>query len=168
MRPITAGGASRGGAYLYFLGSGVPTGAQTVSVDWDASATTIWGASATVTAASNTGVVASGVTFEDRANPQVTIDSGAVSAMIYYTIFSGHNTVGDLTLIANQTAGISEDFGGFIGRLDRETDPATGSRAVGYTGASDQCAMVAGAVAEVSAVISPYYSHYYSRIVGGE
>ena len=77
-----------GGVYIYFLGSGIPTGAQAVVVTLSGVEDTN-AVSLTVTAASDTSVdTSNGLDAGIIANPSLSI-SPTVKAEIFYGIFSG-------------------------------------------------------------------------------
>lgn len=153
----TAGEAGR--VYAYFLGSGVPAGAQTVSVTRSGTSAMYCYAMA-FDAGGNTEIAASGVLQEDRANPQVTLTTTAAS-LRYVAINSGLANTTDLAMTGDAgTTGLSlsaVDFGNQVGRIDRwvvgaaAAAPSAGSVIVGYTSASDDVAFVAVAVAEIAA-----------------
>jgi len=142
-----------GSAYLYFLGSGIPTGTQTVSIDHTATATVKIATCCTVTANGNTSSAASGTVNENAADPQIALDSGAVpEALRYFGIYSGAIGPSSLTLISGMTGVSDHDFGAFCGRVDRQIDFTSGSTTVGYTAGTDDVAMVGIAVKETGAM----------------
>lgn len=143
----TAGEESWG--FVYFLGSSIPTGAQTVSIDTDASAPLKFAACATMTAAADTEVVVTGKLETDQANPQIAIDTGATSSLRYFGITTGLNAPSGLTLIAGMTAIHNADLGSIASAFAHQTTAATGSVTVGWTAASDDVAMIAVGVQEV-------------------
>src|SRR5574338_311067 len=66
-----------GRAYLYFLGSGIPTGTQTVSIDLTSATTTdIQFTCVTLTANADTAMIDSDQASENQANPSVTLQYG--------------------------------------------------------------------------------------------
>lgn len=144
-----------GTAYGYFLGKGIPTGAQTVSVDHTAVANNKAFYCITVTADTDTILLDSNRAQENQANPQFALNSGNSSALRFFLINSGLPNVSDLTLIAGMTALLSDDAGARIVRVDRETSPSVGNTTVGYTGVSDDVAMVGLAIAEAKSFIIP-------------
>jgi hypothetical protein len=139
-----------GATYAYFLGSGIPTGAQTVSITHSATATLKIATVNSMTAAANTAVEVSNVIQADTANPQLALNS-AVSALRYVGVYSGAVGPTSLTLLGGMTAVHSHDFGAFCSRVDRETTASSGSFTIGYTAASDDVGMVAVAIREVQA-----------------
>jgi len=142
-----------GSAYIYYLGSGIPTGIQPVSINYNPSpGGTKQAVCITVTAAADTTEATSNKISGDAANPQIALDSGADSALRYFVINSGLPNVTDLTLVASMSTVDSTDHGARVTRFDRQTTAASGSVTVGYTSASDDVAMIAIALKEVAAV----------------
>lgn len=150
-----------GSVFFYFLGSGIPTGAQTVSISHTGAATTKWAICASATAAADTEVGASGRLQGNQANPQIALDTGAASSLRFSILFHGAQLLSDLTVLsgmeANATA-TSIDFGNTLGVFGQQTTAATGSFTIGYTAADDDVAMIAVAIQEVSGVatVDPY------------
>lgn len=154
-RVNTASDPTEGGrAYLYFLGSAIPTGAQTVSIGHTAGSGTKKAACLTVTAAADTEIGVSGILETDQSNPQIALDTVAVSSLRANVIFSGLGGFVDLTAVASTTPYAGEDFGANITRASYQDTASTGSFSIGWTGASDDVAMVAAAVQEVSGVVT--------------
>lgn len=150
-RKITAldSAGEPGRSYLYFLGKGIPSGAQTVSITHTATATVKHATVASMTAPGDTQVVASGVDQADQSNPAVALDSGTALALRYGVIYSGLDAVASLTPTAGITAIHDHDFGTFVSRFDRQTSGGSGSFSLGYTAASDDVAMCAVAIASI-------------------
>lgn len=147
-----------GAAYLYFLGASVPTFVQDVVFTHTGSATTkiVW--IRALSAAADTEVAVSGVLEEDQANPQIALDSGADSSLRVSALYTGLGGVASLTVLAGMeafdSAGADANFndqGAFCLTLGEQTTASTGSFTIGYTAASDDVAMVAAAIREVSA-----------------
>lgn len=144
-----------GRAYLYFLGSGIPTGPQTVTVSHTGTATVKWANVESYTAGEDTTVAA---TWQ---NNNMGLVDDLYSATIYTqqtslrtgVMYGGHANVGDLTLLSGMTAVNSVDFTNFIGRADRETTASAGSFPYGYTaGTTDDFAAFTAALVGVSSV----------------
>jgi hypothetical protein len=139
-----------GAAYQYFLGTGIPTGAQTVSVSYSNDASVKRAVCFTVAGSADMEVVASGMVQGDAANPSVALNSGTRVALKVFALYSGRD-------IANLTnpAGITRYIGEQVASSARSraygyrTTPASGSETVSQTGSSDDAAMVAAAIAEV-------------------
>jgi hypothetical protein len=130
--------------YVYFLGSGIPTGAQTVSVDsTSGSAKKVY--SITVTATGDTAVEDSDAVGGDATNPSVSL-STTVETYVSACLISGHNTAGSVTAGAGYTIIDSSDTGNqTIFLEDVDTNPSAGSLTPGFTAALEDAAI--GAVA---------------------
>jgi hypothetical protein len=139
-----------GSAYLYFLGSGIPTGVQTVSINHTAGSGVKIATCCTVTAAADTEIAAAGVISEDATNPQIALDSGADSALRYCVINSGHGVVGNVAPLSGMSAVSDIDHGSRIVRVDRQTTAGSGSFTIGYTATIEDVAMCAAAIKEVA------------------
>ena len=145
-----------GSCYAYFLGSGIPTGAQTVSIDHNGGANAKYAQCITITAASNTAVQASGKIDGDTADPQIALNSGSATAIRYACTYSGLPNITDLTSIGGFTDVHSWDQGASVRVSQRETTPSSGSTTCGWTAANDDVAMVALAVIEVVDTGTPF------------
>lgn len=148
-----------GAAYLYFLGAGIPTGAQTVSISHTGSADVKWACCASMTAAADTEITVSGRLQADAANPSIALDTGATSALRVSIIYSGLNALANLVQLTGMeavAAGTGHDFGNFVSLFGQESTASTGSFMIGYTAAIEDVAMCAAAIQEISsAVTSP-------------
>lgn len=151
----TTAGDEDGSAVLYFLGAGIPTGAQTVSITHTGATTVKWAACQSMTAGADTEVTVSGTVATNTANPSVALDTGATSSLRTAILYSGTNQPGNaavLTGMEANTSAMSHDFGNFTAFLGMQTTAATGSFTIGWTVALDDAALVAAAVQEVSGV----------------
>lgn len=140
----------------YFLGSSIPTGAQTVSVDADGSATSKGAYCVTVTASGDTVISGTPVLVqEDGTVAEQNVDTSGTTALRFAAIYSGQNSAP--TAGANST---SIDSGGGIGasrshHILRETTGGSGSRPVGgSSGTTDDRANVHLAIAEAAANVT--------------
>jgi len=139
-----------GAAELWFLGAGIPSGAQTVSVDL-ASATTddLQGVSTTLTAADNTKVIDFDSISENAANPTVTLQKGDRTGISLCAMYGGGGAPGG-TLATGNTLGPTEDLGAFYAQTCRETTVDSADHTIGWsTLTSDDLAFVALCVSEV-------------------
>jgi hypothetical protein len=135
-----------GSAYLYFLGSGIPTGTQTVSISTDGNAGAKRATCVSVTAWHDTRVVASGLLGGDQADPQIALDGGIDAVLRYAFIFSGQNLSSALTEV-NGTRIHDQSFaGGTKVSVGLVGTSATGSVTVGWTSTIEDVAMVAAAI----------------------
>lgn len=139
-----------GAAELWFLGSGVPTGAQTVSADL-ASATTddIHGISWTLTGAANLEVIDSDSISENAADPTRTLQAGGRTKISIAAMYGGGAAPGG-TLAAGNTLSHTHDLGAFYSQSCYETTVDNADHTIGWsTLATDDLAFVAIAVSEV-------------------
>jgi hypothetical protein len=141
--------AEAGSVYVYFLGTGIPTGAQTVTVTTSGVNTAI-GHATTLTAAADTEVVDSDNTInsDSIANPSVTLSLGGRTSYCYIRFLSGQDAVGGITPFTGWTSRAENDAGTFtIGVYDYDTIGSTDVSA-GWTQAADDAIAVAVAVSE--------------------
>lgn len=139
-----------GAAYCYFLGSGIPTGTQTVSIDHNAGPGSKWTVIISCTAGGDTEIVVSAKDEGDQANPSAALDTVAVEALRYAIIFSGHDGIANVTPLTGMTAVHDVDYGTQVSRVDRETTASTGSFTIGWTATSEDVAAIYIAVQEVA------------------
>lgn len=151
-RTIAAQDASgeQGKAYAYFLGTGIPSGAQTVRVVSNNTSPKLISI-VSLTADIDTQVDTFGsIGDSDPANPQITLTATDFGkpAFAFAAAFSGAAAPTDLTEIAGQTRTHSFDSGANNHVHTRTTNTYTASRAIGWTAVADDVAMVAVAVRE--------------------
>lgn len=137
--------------YMYFLGSSVPTGAQTVSVTNDSTGTTWSVVSITVTADDDTEITVSTITETVQADPQITLDTGSTVAERVAVLGSGLNAPANASVLTGYTDTGVVDFGTRSGKMCYEDTAASGSQTIGWTAASDDVVMIAGAITQVAA-----------------
>lgn len=145
---------------IWFLGSGIPTGAQTVHVVPGGASlgTTIVAVAATITATTDTEIVASGIVQDNVADPGVTLDSGSSLAIRYAVLTSGNRATAP-TVFAGQTAGPGAQFAINVD-TDRwattyQTSAASGVFRIGWTLTTDDVAMCAVAIREIATPPAP-------------
>ncbi len=138
---------------LFFLGSGLGTGDQTIVVNRTNNANILYASAATVTAATATEVTGIILLQGDGTMAEQSVDDGSPGAdsVRYAAAFSGLNAVP--TVGANSTSLQIFDIGNQTARLVRETTAGQGSRLVGFTAASDDRAAVHVAVRELVVVV---------------
>ena len=137
-----------GRSYLYFLGAGVPTGTQTVSISHTGSGDTKHTTVASVTAASDVEIGGAGGWSENITNPAVTLGRYQ-EGLGFVVVYSGTPNVADLTPLANMSTISDNDYGAFMSRFDRETTASTGAFPIGYTTAlNDDVALCAVSIQE--------------------
>ncbi len=139
-----------GRMYVYFLGSGVPSGAQTVSIAHTGTSNVKWAATVTFTGTDDMEVVDSDAGSGTSAI-SVTLDSGDRVAVRVGIGFSASNSPGNITPISGYTFAQDHDFGPESGALVIQTTPADGDVAIGYTGQALEHGLTAIAVTEVLA-----------------
>ncbi len=142
-----------GCVYAYFGGSSVPTGAQTVTVNVSGSSGK-HASAITLTAAGNTEVVTSDATITaDATNPTVTLNLGGRTSFVAEGVYSGVANVTSITPFTGWTSRFEDDFGAFVdGYYTYDTVGSTNVSA-GWTQATDDAAMVALAVSEITTTI---------------
>lgn len=148
--------AETGSCKAYFLGSSVPTGQQTVTVNRSNTTNQVYAVCITVTAA-NAVTEATGVVLlqEDGAYTEQNVNDGSVG--VNSMRFAGAYYGGANPPVAgsNSTALQSIDFGNFTAGVVRETNAGQGSRPVGFTDASDDRAAVHLAIREQVHSVTP-------------
>lgn len=144
--------AEAGQVYAYFLGSGVPTGTQSVAITTNPPTTAddFAAVCCTVTAAADTEVNAQAGLAAAAAstNPSLAITPTA-AASIYYVIWTGL-AAPVTTVQAGGTHLFGNDLGADSAMWSRKS-VAAGATTMGYTAASDVFAHIALAIAEVAA-----------------
>lgn len=148
--------AEVGAVYAYFLDTGIPTGAQTVLVNVNATASAKRATSISVTAAADTQVVDTTVVDTTVANPSVTIQGGATTNFYSASILSGANASANIVTDAGETELISHDFANACGVVARLNSITTGDQTISWTVANLPAAIIGSAISEVSAATSGY------------
>jgi hypothetical protein len=138
-----------GRANIWFLGSGIPTGAQTVEIDLTSAASDdVQYTCMTFTAATDTEVVDFDSINEDATNPSVTLQYGGRSSIAIGALYSGLAAPSNISQVANTTLVSDHDFGNFSAEVARQTNAGTADFTMGFTAANDDVAFVAIAIAE--------------------
>jgi hypothetical protein len=137
----------------YFAGSSIPAGAQSCTVTQSGgNGVTRRFYVVTLTGADDLEVVDTQLVQDNIADPAVTLDSGSRTAIGILALHSGSPSSGIAV-----TSGLTSDFETAFAtdarthNLGHETTPTTGSRALGWTVASDDVALVGLAISEVVA-----------------
>jgi len=138
-----------GRSYIYFLGSGVPSGLQTVSIDRSEATTSVFAVCITLDANGDTEPVSDAGINENAANPQVTLAFGGRTCMSFCILYGGGGSPASYTSLGDQTRVHDHDFGMFTGVCDRLTTAQSADDTIGYTSASDDVAFSAFAVSEI-------------------
>src|ERR1051325_2948727 len=140
-----------GSVRIGFLGSGIPTGAQTVNISRLSSSTEMYAVAITVTAANDTAATGATAQSGDQAPAQANIDDGSPGTNSLR--FAGAYYGGAAIPIAgaNSTALVGIDFGQQTIAVVRETTAGQGSRPVGFADSSDDWACILLAIKEAAA-----------------
>jgi len=137
-----------GKVYAYFLGKGVPTGTQTLLVAHNGAAVSRMAVCFTVVASSDIRVFSSGIAEANQANPSVTITAPR-EVLGYCGFYSGLADPATPGLRSNMSSMGFIDFGAFVARADRHTNPISGTFTMGYSSATDDVAFATIAIMEV-------------------
>lgn len=150
--------------YAYFLGSSIPTGAQTVVVSVSGAATKR-GMSIAMTAGGNTEIndVDATLTSDSAANPSATLSLGGVASFASIGFMSGHDAVGSSVALADWNNVYYSDFGTEVGGADRYNTVGTADVTIGHTQAAEDFVAIGVAVNTVGSVTdttSPYTASF--------
>ena len=143
-----------GAAYVYFLGSNVPTGAQSVAVTVSSGTDAKTGWAVTLSGDADQAIAASGKIQVDTLNPSVTLATdGYFDGVCLSVFFSGLNAPTDGTITAGTgytkltaSAAGGRDFGTESASAQYASGLKGANIACGWTAASDDVAMIALAV----------------------
>lgn len=146
-----------GRSYIYFLGSGVPTGTQTVSVDLTSATTTdLFGISYTLDGSDDMETVDNDGVDGNTANPSVTLQYAGRTCMAFSVLYSGLSLNSDVTVGASCTKDSTTDLSGnFTCAVEHQTTAGSSDFAIGFTSATDDVAYSAIAVSEVVKIPLP-------------
>ena len=141
---------------LFFLGSGLASGNQTIVVNRTNNANIMYASAATVTAATDTEVTGIVLLQGDGTMAEQSVNDGSpgTDSVRYAAAFSGLNAIP--TVGANSTSLQSIDIGNQTARLVRETTAGQGARLVGFTTATEDRAAVHVAVREFVVRVTRY------------
>jgi hypothetical protein len=147
-----------GAAELWFLGTSVPQGTQTVSYANGGTGDDIHAVCFTLLGDADLEVIDFDSVSENVQNPSVTLQNSAktgTSAMAFAAFYGGGTGPGVFTENANCTSVHDWDIGNWFSEVIRQTtaQTTTADFAIGGTqGGSDDCAFVAISVAEIGVV----------------
>lgn len=147
----TDSATEQGYTKAWFLGSSIPTGAQTVEVTRTNNTRVLYCVCATVTAGADTEIKGTPVLLsENQALAEQNVDDGSpgVNSLRYAGVMSGAAT--PPAAGANSTALHDIAFGTRSDAVVVETTAGQGSRAVGFSAASDDVAATHLAIGEVA------------------
>jgi len=140
-----------GAAELWFLGSGVPQGTQTVSVTCGATTDDFHFTSITLTGARDTRVIDQDGVNENVANPSVTLQYANYSSMAFAALYGGGAAPSSFAENANCTRVHDHDLGAFYSAVCRQTTVGGADFAIGGTASTDDVAFAAIAVTDAEA-----------------
>jgi hypothetical protein len=153
------GGAEESTVYIYYLGSGIPTGPQTVQVNISGS-DEYAGASISVTAAGDTteNAVDTSLVATSGANPTATFALGSIESFVVQGWLTGRNSLGQITEFTNWAADAKQerDFGGRCMGLWSYDIVASTDVTIGFTAGDDDYIVFAFALKEVAAAGPPF------------
>ncbi len=148
---VTDGSGEPGGIHTFFLGTGLPSGNQTITVNRTNNTTVLYATAATVLAKYNTEVYTPGIVTlsGDGTMPVQSVTDGWPGSFSqrYAGAYSGLNTLpaaGTGSTLLN-----SIDIGNYGAVMARETTPGQGPRNVGFNAATDDRAAVHLAIREI-------------------
>jgi hypothetical protein len=152
MTPVVSAadtGGEPGRTSLFFLGSGVPTGTQTVLVTYSTGTTDDTHAtSVTFTAALDCEVIDFDVVEGDATNPSITLQAGGRQNSVFSSLYAGGDSLGLVTDGTGTTRDTSSDQGSWGSLTGHRTTPGTTDFTYQWTMASDDVAMAALMIAE--------------------
>jgi hypothetical protein len=151
-------GTEDGVIYGYFLGSSVPTGAQTVAVVVSTPIiSSKRGIAVTLTSTASTVEVGDTTTLNSASvtNPSVVVDTTATSFVIG-CLFSGQNAITSVTESTDYTLLASEhDFGGTVASWQCRTNNSTSTgTTVNWTAGSEKAGILAIAIRDVVSAVT--------------
>ena len=148
LSPLLAATNANAAVYGYFLGSSVPTGAQTVAVDVDAGGTAAkFAVALTVTASGDTAVEDTSVAdLAATTTPSVTLTT-TVETLIYGAMHNGSAAITGVAPGADYTEIVEHDFGANVAAFQRRTaNAAAGSPVCDWVTNSQPAAILAVAL----------------------
>ena len=136
---------------MFFLGSGLGSGNQTITVNRTNNATIMYASAATVTAGADVNVTGIQVLQNNQTLVELAIDDGSsgIDSLRYAAAYYGANSPASAG--ANSTQLTSIDLGSFGNSMVVENTAGQGARNVGFQGGADDLAAVFVAVREVTA-----------------
>ncbi len=142
-----------GSAEIWFLGTGLPTGAVSVCVDLDSATTDDYEfVAVTWTAAGDIRIVDADTVNEDATNPSVTEQYGGYSSVSAMMLYSGLGTLPSSNCSGNGTCTNMQlfDDGGKGSMADRGPAAGTTNQVMGYTAALDDVALAVFTITDAS------------------
>ena len=148
-----------GGSHCFFLGSGLPTGAQTVAVDMLLGTEVNIVGCITVTAANDTSVVTTAkVESNNTTTTTATLSLGGVSSFCATGFWTGLNAVTSFAPLTSWTGSTETDFGAQCGGIYTYDIIGTTDVSGGYSNTGgDDCAMHTIAIRENAGAAATVY-----------
>jgi hypothetical protein len=143
-----------GAVYAYFLGSAIPTGAQTVTVNVSGAASKR-AVAYTLTANADTEIVDSDGTINSSflSNPSRTLSLSGRTSWAGIGFYSGQNAVGSITPLGSWTGDLEHSFGGIqVAGWYQFNTIGSSDVTAGWTQAADDAVMIGVAVSEVQSI----------------
>jgi hypothetical protein len=149
LSPVSKATGETAVVYGHFLGSSIPTGTQSVSIDCTAAGASKEAICITLTAAQNTSVVdTSSIAQDTGANPAVTLSLGGIVCFCALAFHSGQAAVSGTTPLANWTSRFESDFGAGVCGIYTYNTIASTDVSAGYTATTEDCTLLAVAIRE--------------------
>lgn len=137
----------------YFLGSGVPTGTQTVSIAHTGAVPAKYAVCVTYTASGDLEIKASGkIETEPVDDPSLALDSGASTALRIGALYTGTNSAGNVAPGTGYTEAYELGVAAAnVQSVIYETTPSSGSTSIAWTTQNEETALIGAAIGEVAA-----------------
>lgn len=153
-----------GAIYVYFLGSSIPAGPQTVAINVNGTGSakrpTVWA----FTAGQDTSIKTSDSTInsDSLANPSVTLALGGLTCWCGIEFLSGQDSTASITPLANWTATLTQQWGATqCGGSYRYNTISNVDVTAGWTQTADDATMIAFAIQEGVTVSSSAATTYF-------
>lgn len=143
-----------GVVYAYFLGSGIPSGAQTVDVNVSGAASKR-AVAYTLTANADTEIVDSDgtITSNSQSNPSATLSLSSRTSWGGIAFHSGQNAVSGTTPLGSWTGDLEHDFGPQVAGWYRFNTIGTSDVTAGWTQTAEDAVMIGVAVSEKQGIM---------------
>jgi hypothetical protein len=135
IRSLGSTGGESGRSYIWFLGSGVPTGSQTVSLDFTSSPLTgALFAALTFTAAADIEIIDDDEVGSNSTNGlSLALQYGGRTCIGIFGAYDGRGVPADTTVLSGMTQDANADFGPWEMIAAHQTTPGSSDFTVGYT-----------------------------------
>lgn len=147
--PVSRDSPEAGAVHLYVLTSGIPTGAQTVTVTVSGSERK-FGAAFTLTAGADTEMVdCKTLSFGNQANPSTTLSLTGRTSFAALGFFAGGANTGVYNPLTDWTSRVEADFGNSGAGVYTYDVVSTADVTAGWTSVADDALAIAIAVSQV-------------------